>query len=179
MKQPTYRADPELALMADQVAFLFHVMVGVDTIGDFQAVQGFGIDATPFRWAEAGRNHAERALPFNGPKRLNDVTLRWGMLIRSKLYDWMNAVEIGYGFRRDVYILQLTRQKVPMRLMRLSSAWPIAWRGSDLDSNDSRYAVESLTLAYEDMNLITNKLLLLPLSFGKSKDTDDDDEEGA
>lgn len=177
MKEPVYRADPELALMADQVAFLFHVMVGVDTIGDFQAATGFGIDSPAYRWAEAGRNHAERSLAFNGPKRLNEVTLRWGMLIRSKLYDWMASVELGYGFRRDVYILQLTRQKVPMRLMRLSSAWPTSWRGSDLDSNDSRYATESLTLAYEDMNLVTNKLLLIPLAFGKGRSTSDDEEQ--
>lgn len=178
MKQPVYRADPELALMADQVAFLFHVMIGVDAVGDFQACTNLGIDAPSYHWAEAGRNHAERSFPFTGPRRLSEVTLRWGMLIRSKLYDWMSAVEIGYGFRRDVYILQLTRQKVPMRLMRLSQAFPVSWRGADLDSNDSRYAVESLTLAYEDMALVTNKALLLPLAYGSGRDPEDE-EEGA
>lgn len=160
---PMYTPDPELAIVADQVAFLFHVLVGVDPIGDFQAVENLSYSVTPFTWQEGGRNHSPHMLPFDGPGKAGELTLRWGMLIRTTLYDWMRAVQVGRGFRRDVLILQLDRRKIPVRLMRLRNAWPTNWQGANLSSTETSFAVESLTLVYEDMNLISNKLRVIPL----------------
>ncbi len=160
MASAWYSPDPELALISDQIAFFFHVMIGSDPVGDFQAVDNISASCMSYSVAEGGRNHSPHELPFGGPRRRGELTLRWGMLYRSKLYEWFQSVELGYGFRRDVYIMQLTRQKLPLRLMRLSQAWPVSWVGSNLDSNTSSYAVEQITLAYEDFSMVINKALL-------------------
>lgn len=157
MKEPpAYRPDPEHAIVAAQVAFLFHVLVGPDPIGDFQAVENVSYEVTPFRYPEGGRNHSARLFPFDGPGAAGEVTLRWGMLVRSALYDWMRAVRVGHGFRRTVTILQLNRQKIPLRLMRLRHAWPTSWQGANLSSVETGFAVEQLTLVYEDIQLVSN-----------------------
>lgn len=161
MKEPpAYQPDPEHAIAGSQVAFLFHVLVGADPIGDFQAVENVSYAMQPYAWSEGGRNHSPRLFPFEAPARGGEVTLRWGMLLRSALYDWMRAVRVGRGFRRDVTILQLNRQKIPLRLMRLRQAWPTAWHGADLSSTETSFAVEHVTLVYEDMQLVSNLSLL-------------------
>ena len=169
---PVFSPDAELALMADQVAFLFHVMVGVDAIGDFQAVENISTELDVVRFAEGGRMHSPHLLAFDGPKRHGEITLRWGMLARAKLYDWMEAVELGGAFRRNVVIVQLTRQKIPLRLMLLRGAYPISWQGANLDSTDSNYAVEQLTLVYDDLSMVTNMGLLVTPT-GSNRDFDD------
>ncbi len=163
IKPPMYRPDPELAIVANQVAFLFHVLIGADPIGDFQAVDNISYGMQPFSYAEGGRNHSPRMFPFDGPAKAGELTLRWGMLIRTQLYDWMRAVKVGQGFRRDVTILQLDRQKIPVRLMRLRNAWPVSWQGANLASTETSFAVEQITLVYEDLNLVSNKARVVPL----------------
>lgn len=161
MKEPpAYQPDPEHAIVGAQVAFLFHVLVGADPVGDFQAVENVSYEVAPFRYPEGGRNHSARLFPFEGPAGAGEVTLRWGMLIRSALYDWMRAVRVGRSFRRTVTILQLNRQKIPIRLMRLRNAWPTSWQGANLSSVETGFAVEQLTLVYEDIQLVSNLALV-------------------
>ncbi|MCB9765019.1 MAG: phage tail protein [Alphaproteobacteria bacterium] len=151
---PTFSPDSELATHPINVGFHFYVMVGLETLGDFHAVEGISIEQNVFKYSEGGRNHSTINKRWDGPARRGEVTLRWGMLSRPALYQWMMAVERGYFFRKDVYILQLDRQKSPLRLIRLSSAFPVRWNMGAIDANSNSWAVEELVLTYDDVNVL-------------------------
>lgn len=157
---PSYRPDPLLALMAEQVSFFFHVTFGIDAIGDFQSVHAVNMQNPSISVPEGGRNWSPHVL-FAPPRQRNEIVLRWGMVVRTKLYDWTNAVQLGYGYRRDVYILHLTRSKEVLRVMRLTGCWPTSWTAPELDANQSGFAVEEMTLSYQSMMLVANTALLV------------------
>ena len=132
-----------------EVNYNFIVFVGMDIFGSFQGVEGMSLRVEPFEYKEGGRNHAPRRLPFDGPMKSGELTLRWGTPLWATLYEWMNDVEVGAAFRRTVVIAQLGRHGWPTRLITLTSAWPVEWKGASLNSGASEWALEELTLVYD------------------------------
>lgn len=131
-----------------EVNYNFIVFVGMDIFGAFQGVEGMSLRVDPFEYKEGGRNYAPRRLPFDGPMKPGEITLRWGTPIWATLYEWMNDVEVGAAFRRTVVICQLGRHGWPTRLITLTGAWPTEWKGSNLNASGSEWALEELTLVY-------------------------------
>jgi phage tail-like protein len=74
---------------------------------------------------------------------------------RSTLWDWMQEVdmEAGEDYRRDVFILQLNRGKIPLRMFMLRGAFPVRWTNANLDAGSSAAAVEELELTYQDLEV--------------------------
>jgi phage tail-like protein len=140
------------------VTFNFSVLVGGIPLGDFYSVEGFGRSFEVVSYKELGKNDAPRELIGQG--NFNHVTLKWGMMNRSSLWDWIQEVKVGGKFRRDVLILQMTRGKIPVRTYNLRSAWPVRWTGANLNAGASETAVEQLELSF--VKLETNAI---PLPF--------------
>lgn len=134
------------------IAFLFRVVSGAGAFGDFQGVEGLGRNIDAYEYAEGGKNDGQHVLA--GPVKLGRVTLKWGMMERSALYDWCASVELGKSFRQDLLIMQLTRSGVPLRIYVLTGAWPVSWRGADLDANQSQIPVEQVELAFSSLELV-------------------------
>lgn len=142
-----YPADADAAVRDAAIAFLFHVQVGGEAIGDFQLIDGLDRKMEPFQFAEGGRNDSPvvRVAPFtHGP-----VTLRWGLMNRDALWAWCEEVEVGRSFRRDVQIIQLTRYAKVIRTYTLEDAFPVGWKGARLDASASESPVEELQLQYK------------------------------
>lgn len=137
-----------------EVNYNFVVFMGLDIFGTFQGVEGIGLSVDPYEYNEGGRNWAPRRLPFDKPLRPTDVTLKWGTPMWGTLYEWMNDVEVGKAFRREVIIAQLGRAGWPTRLFFLTGAWPIDWKAAELSTSGSEWAMESLTLAVDRVNVI-------------------------
>lgn len=142
-----------------EVNYNFLVFVGMDIFGAFQGVQGVGLRHDPLEYHEGGRNFAPRQLPFERPRKPTEVTLRWGTPSWGTLYEWMNDVEVGNSFRREVIIAQLGRSGWPTRLIFLTGAWPTQWRNPDLNASSSEWALEELVLVYDRLNMF-----LLPVT---------------
>ena len=134
------------------VAFLFRVVSAAGAFGDFLAVEGLGLSVEPYEYQEGGKNDGQHVLP--GPVKLGRITLKWGMMDRSGLYDWCASVQIGQSFRQDLLIMQLTRAGVPLRIYAITGAWPTEWRGADLDANQSQVPVEEIQLAFQALELV-------------------------
>lgn len=136
------------------VNYNFFVLAGIDFLGDFQSVTDISYGHTPFEIKEGGRNHSPHLRPFGDVSKRGEMKLKWGSVSWDTLYEWVNAVQIGLEFRREVYIVQLTRSGMPCRLMRCANAWPKEWKGSDLSTTESAWSVDELTIVYEHFNLI-------------------------
>jgi phage tail-like protein len=137
--------------LSASVNYTFHVMVGIDAIGSFTAVENLTQTAEVLRLREGGRNNAEHAL-FGSRKR-GTVTLKWGMGYRAAMYNWMESVDVGRHFRREVWIFHLTRSYIPMRIYRLTGAFPESWKGGNLAAGESLVESEELTLNFDDLTL--------------------------
>lgn len=132
-----------------EVNYNFIVFVGMDIFGSFQGVENLSLRVEPYEYKEGGRNHAPRRLPFDGPMKPGELTLRWGTPMWATLFEWMNDVQVGGAFRRLVVIAQLGRHGWPTRVITLTGAWPVEWKGANLDASQSEWALEELTLVYE------------------------------
>lgn len=134
------------------VAFNFSVLVDDGQIGDFMAVEGLTRSVEPYDYQEGGKNDGPRRL--HGQAKWGDVVLKSGYMNLSYMYDWATAVEVGGDFRREVVIMQQSRQGVPVRVFALSGAWPMEWKASNLDSGNSNVPVEELRLAVDSISLV-------------------------
>ena len=155
---PFYRPDPELASTTGQIGYLFHVLLDLCGYGDFHALENLSYRVPPKQYWEGGRNYAPHNLPFENVGQCGELTLRWGMINRPWLYEWMNDVAAGGRFRRSVLIFHMNRRRMPVRVIRLRKAWPIEWKGPDLNTLDSNYPVEQLTIAYEGIRVFVNSV---------------------
>jgi len=148
----TYKADGDAAVNPIEVSYLFKVLIGGEAIGDFQAVENFERKIQPHEYKEGGRNHAPHQL-YNPPS-YGEVTLKWGLVERDPLWAWMEEVQIGADFRKEVQIFQLSRDLTKARrTITLQRAWPISWKGVNLDVDASKLAVEELRLVFDSMTM--------------------------
>lgn len=145
----------KLAALSDRsidVGYQFEVRVADDgEVGNFQAVEGLTRTTDVYEYVEGGRNQNVHQLP--GQTKLGEITLKWGWMSLSWLYDWSQKVEIGSSFRKDLIITQLDRQGRPLRVYTISGAWPTSWTGAALDASGSQVPVEEIKLRFNKLKL--------------------------
>lgn len=158
---------PLQALMSRDadITFNFTVLVGGIPLGDFYAVETIQRSVEPFVYKELGKNDAPRELMGIGGH--GHVVLKWGLMNRSSLWDWMNEVKppgekpsggllsslMASSWRRDVLVMQMTRGKIPVRTYNFRGAFPVRWSGASLDADTSAKAVEELELSYQGIEV--------------------------
>lgn len=140
------------------VGFYFTVLLDNIPAGDFVGIDGMGRSIEPYEYKELGKNDAPHVLVGQGKN--NQITLKWGLMNRQVLYDWVQAVKPSGSFRKDVIVMQLSRQKLPIRIYTISGAWPVEWKAAPLSSLDSNMCVEEVTLVYDSI-----EMLAIPLPF--------------
>jgi phage tail-like protein len=149
-----FRPDSEIAHIANHISWLFHATIGLDPLGNFSSIDTLSYEVPVFEYNELGRNHAPVRLPLREPAQPGEVTLRWGMIVRSKLYDWIHDVEVGKDFQRHVYIFQLSRKHLPLRVYHLTGAWPQSWKTSEFSTEDkTAMSAEEVTLVYDRIDM--------------------------
>lgn len=138
-----------------EISFNFIVLAGLDFLGEFKTVSGVNYTHNPLQLSEGGRNHSPHLLPYDKPSSRGELTLTWGAISATSLYTWAESVEMGKEFRREVYVVQLSRDGWPTRIMRFGGVWPKKWEGASLDTDSSSWAVQSLTLVYDRFTMVT------------------------
>lgn len=149
-----FSPDIDLAALTSHISYMFHCTIGLDPLGDFSSVQGLSYEVDAFAYEELGRNHSPVLLPFDGPGKPGEVTLEWGMVVRSKLFDWIQSVKVGGDFRKNVYITQLSQQRLPLRVYQLTGAWPRSWQASDMTTDRAEWSTEQLVLVYDQIDML-------------------------
>lgn len=149
-----FQPDSEIAHIANHISWLFHATIGLDPLGNFSSIDTLAYEVPVFEYNEMGRNHAPVRLPFREPGQPGEVTLRWGMIVRSKLFEWIHDVEVGRDFQKHVYIFQLSRKHLPLRVYHLTGAWPSSWKTSEFSTEDkTALATEEVTLVYDQISM--------------------------
>jgi phage tail-like protein len=139
------------------VSYNFVVMLGLRPFGDFAEVSGVEYTIEPFEYAEMGRNHSARYFAFDKPGKRGELTMKSGAVVKNTLYEWIYLVRSGGAFRRDVFVLQLTRDGDISRITRFGKCWPKVWKGPELKTSESAWALEELTIVYENYEMVLPK----------------------
>ena len=118
-------------------------------IGGFADVSGLGTDVT---YAEY-RNGNER---FNTVRKvanthkLDDVTLKRGLVGSVDLFEWLKGVRDGVADPRQVVITLLDEARQAVATFKLRNAQPKKWTGPTLAAKGGgEVAMEELTLVHE------------------------------
>jgi phage tail-like protein len=120
--------------------------------GHFTAVDGLGVQVDRILYREAGNHSVVRSLP--GRVEYPEVTLRYGLTSSTELWEWMMASVSGSVDRRNISIAMLDASASDEVLRwNLSESWPTRWMAAPLDALSSDVAIESMSLAFEGLEL--------------------------
>ena len=151
---------PQQALGMNQpmVAHMFRVVIGADPFGSFTEVSNITYEIQPYELVEGGRNYSPHIKPHGSPGKRGELSLKWGSVKRDKLQSWIESVQMGASFRRNIFLFHMNRAGIPYRVYTLTNCWPKTWKAADLNTSASEIATEELTIVYNNLYMIANPL---------------------
>jgi phage tail-like protein len=147
---PTYRENP-------YSAFNFLVALGGDqgdgaegtVIGGFSDVSGLGVDVQYAEYRN-GNEKFNTARKVPGTHKLDDVTLKRGLVGSDDLFRWLKGVRDGKADPRQVTITLLDEARQTVATWVLRRAQPKKWSGPTLAAKGGGdVAMEELHLVHE------------------------------
>lgn len=130
----------------------FHFSVDF-SLGDnrdaqFQEVQGLSMSLGTEDLVEGGENRFVHRLPTRGS--FGNLILKRGLVTGSELTVWvLSAIEDFDITPKDVDVKLLNEEGQPLIMWKFVKAWPLTWSLSDLKSQESAVAIETMELAYQ------------------------------
>jgi len=129
------------------VGYQFLVMIGFSVVGEFVSVDGITREIETETIPEGGRTYAPHVRIKQGKE--GTLTLKFGMMDRSFLWDWIEMVQVGYDFRLEVQVIQFNRNFKPVRTYALMDAFPRRVKAASLDAASTALAVDEIEMVYD------------------------------
>lgn len=118
--------------------------------GYFTECLGFGARVEAIQFREGGAGRIVHRLP--GRVEYDNLTLRWGLTTSRMLWDWFMDVAAGKIERKNVTIMLLDNEgSAEVTRWNFYEAWPCVFRGTELDANGNRAAIEEMVLTFNYM----------------------------
>ncbi len=137
--------------------FRFEVDLGTELTGvAFQEVSGMDKEIQVIEYRHSN-SKLFSTIKMPGIVKHGNVTMKRGVFVNDNTFwDWMKQVQMNTIKRRDVLIKLLDEQGKVTMSWTLRNAWPTKISSTDLKSDGNEVAVDTLEIAYEDLD-ITNK----------------------
>ena len=120
---------------------------GFEEVGPISA----SVDVIEYR---AGNDKVSTFRKVPGLHRIQDVTLKRGLIGSTTLFAWFRAGMLGEAERRDVTIRLLNEDRTDVVFTwRLVRAWPVKYEVHSLSATSSDVAVEELVLTCEGIDV--------------------------
>lgn len=118
-------------------------------IGGFSDVSGLGVDISYSEYRNGNeRFNTVRKIP--NTFKVDDVTLKRGLVGSDDLFQWLKTVRDGEKDPRNVTITLLDEARQPVATFRLRNAQPKKWTGPTLAAKGGgEVAMEELQLVHE------------------------------
>jgi phage tail-like protein len=118
-------------------------------VGGFSDVSGLGVDVSYSEYRN-GNEKVNTARKVPNTFKLDDVTLKRGLVGSIDLFNWLKGVRDGTADPRDVSITLLDEARSPVAVWRLHRAQPKKWVGPTLAAKGGgEVAMEELHLVHE------------------------------
>jgi phage tail-like protein len=120
----------------------------------FQECSEIGMSVDVFEY-RSGNERENNVRKLTGLARVNDVTLRRGIIGSLDLYDWLNQIRNGdeAAYRNVVIHLMNEDHTVTVQTWKLRRARIIKHVSGPFNARASDVAMEELTLAYERLEM--------------------------
>jgi phage tail-like protein len=123
-----------------------------DVIGGFSDVSGLGLDVSYSEYRNGNEKfNTVRKVP--NTHKLDDITLKRGLVGSTKLFDWLKSVADGAYAPTNVTITLLDEARQPIATWVLHNAQPKKWVGPTLAAKGGgEVAMEELHLVHEGID---------------------------
>jgi phage tail-like protein len=123
-------------------------------VGGFSDVSGLGVDINYSEYRHGNEKfNTVRKVP--NTHKLDDVTLKRGVMGSDDLFAWVAGVRDGTPNARTINITLLNEARAPVVTWRLRNAQPKKWAGPTLSAKGGgEVAVEELHLVHEGIDFI-------------------------
>lgn len=133
--------------------FYFMVDWGSTTNIPFQEVSGLDIEAQPIEYRH-GNNPVFSEISMPGIVKNSNVTMKKGVFAKDNAFwDWYVKIKMNTIERQNVVIKLLDEGGNPTMTWTLTNAWPTKISSTDLKSDGSEVAVESIEIAHEGLTI--------------------------
>ena len=118
-------------------------------VGGFSDVSGLGVDVSYSEYRN-GNELVNTARKVPNTHKLDDVTLKRGLVGSTDLFDWLKGVRDGTADPRQVTITLLDEARNPVAKWALRRAQPKKWTAPTLSAKGGgEVAMEELHLVHE------------------------------
>lgn len=132
------------------VGFHFRVeFLGLASDSDirFTEVGGLSVEVATEELAEGGENRYVQKYPTR--KKYPELTLKRGLLVGSKVTDWIRRCLDGHAIEpRNIDVSLLGEEHTPLLTWHVIGAYPTKWAVSDLNAANNAVVTETLQLYY-------------------------------
>lgn len=133
--------------------FYFMVDWGSVTNIPFQEVNGLEIDVQPITYRH-GNSKIFSEISMPGIIKNSNVTMKKGVFKGDNtFFDWYKKIKMNVIERQNVVIKLLDEGGKPTMTWTLSNAWPTKISSTDLKSDGSEVAIESIEIAHEGLTI--------------------------
>lgn len=133
--------------------FYFSVDIGDQTDLPFQEVSGLDIDTEIIEYRH-GNSPVHSTIKMPGLMKYGDITLKKGVFTTdNKFYDWISKISLNTYERLTVVIRLLDEQGEPKMVWTLTNAFPKQITPTDMNSQSSEAAIETIIFAHEGLRI--------------------------
>ena len=133
--------------------FYFSVDIGDMTDLLFQEVSGLDIDTDVIEYRH-GNSPVHSTIKMPGLMKYGDITLKKGVFATdNQFYDWISKIQLNTYERLTVVIKLLDEDGTPRMTWTLSNAFPKQVTPTDMNSQSSEVAVETIVFACEGLEI--------------------------
>ena len=123
-------------------------------IGGFSEASGLGMDVSYSEYRN-GNEMFNTARKVPNTHKVDDVTLKRGLVGSTDLFDWIKTVRDGTADPRTITITLLDEARNTVAAWRLRSAQPKKWSGPTLaGKGGGEVAMEELQLVHEGVEYV-------------------------
>lgn len=134
--------------------FRFEVDLGKELKGiAFQEVSGMDKEVQVIEYRKSNSKlFSVEKMP--GIAKYGNITMKRGVFVKdNRFWEWMNEIKMNTIKRRTILIKLLDENGKVTVQWTLHNAWPTKISGTDLKSDDSSVALDTLEIAHEYMEV--------------------------
>jgi phage tail-like protein len=133
--------------------FYFSVDIGDMTDLPFQEVSGLDIDTDIIEYRH-GNSPVHSTIKMPGLMKYGDITLKKGVFATdNQFFDWIVQIQLNTYERLTVVIKLLDENGTPRMTWTLKNAFPKQVTPTDMNSQSSEVAVESIVFVCEGLTI--------------------------
>ena len=136
--------------------FFFSVDIGDDKDLPFQEVSGLEMETDVIDYRHSNMPFSFSTINQPGLRKYGDVTLKKGTFTKdNNFFDWFNEINLNTISRKQIIIKLLDQDGNPLMTWTLDKAFPKQVQGTQLNSQSSDVAIETIVFAHEGMSIAT------------------------